>query len=707
MLVALTFLVAAIAVGGALSPQCKELLDFHERQFREGKLCNTAFNSSIGFNPKTAELQGAELVHKVGHDLYGQPTFMSGGAQDWWVYMNHARFMKSPGFFVDLATNHPIIRSNTWFLEQCLGWKGLCIEPTPSLHASIRRERSCTLVPNCISGDGSALNFWVSDGNTAGSSRIVKPGGKPPPGAGHFENIKCKKLSDVLSEHNVKHVDYFSLDVEGHEAVALSTLDFTKVTVDILISESPKVTKMLTTNGFKDYGSKFNLQFDQTFMRKGFKLGIQSMGGKPIPNPTIEKIKVPGFPKPRPKKLGVSCAPLDESQRRAMLAAPSPPSSITSRIFGRRQLTSRSAETLSAAVARGSASSMLSVWRSVLSAADLSMFQAATGASAERLLDELHRLPPSEIKRISGLERVVGHPLNSKGLHVLRALLAERLTDRTRESILRRSTVDSELASLRERYLVDGFIKVPLAKRPMKTDDATFVLKLLRMVSGLSMKDLLVSRPEVRAKLLSTESDVRVSFGDLFPSRNKKGIWDLLQGKAVDIQHYMHVDTFHPTWKAWIFNKGTNGSHGALHYVRGSHRLNEGKLRWLHERTSTKLTNASVATTKLQHTREGPFMDPQGALVQSIRFAGFDPQRPHERNLGALNSFGFGPIEPMTADADHPATLVIADTVGLHFRGRAPGAKRLQCTLDLAGKTNPENNVVPRRSLADLARALS
>ena len=157
MLVALTFLVAAIAVGGALSPQCKELLDFHERQFREGKLCNTAFNSSIGFNPKTAELQGAELVHKVGHDLYGQPTFMSGGAQDWWVYMNHARFMKSPGFFVDLATNHPIIRSNTWFLEQCLGWKGLCIEPTPSLHASIRRERSCTLVPNCISGDGS---FW-------------------------------------------------------------------------------------------------------------------------------------------------------------------------------------------------------------------------------------------------------------------------------------------------------------------------------------------------------------------------------------------------------------------------------------------------------------------------------------------------------------------------------------------------------------------
>ena len=60
--------------------------------------------------------------------------------------------MIRPGVYVDLATNHPVVISNTFFLDRCLGWKGLCIEPNPVHHSRIRQARSCSLVDKVMTG---------------------------------------------------------------------------------------------------------------------------------------------------------------------------------------------------------------------------------------------------------------------------------------------------------------------------------------------------------------------------------------------------------------------------------------------------------------------------------------------------------------------------------------------------------------------------
>ena len=60
--------------------------------------------------------------------------------------------MTRPGVYVDLATNHPVVISNTFFLDRCLGWKGLCIEPNPVHHSRIRQARSCSLVDKVMTG---------------------------------------------------------------------------------------------------------------------------------------------------------------------------------------------------------------------------------------------------------------------------------------------------------------------------------------------------------------------------------------------------------------------------------------------------------------------------------------------------------------------------------------------------------------------------
>ena len=152
---------------------CRSTLDAYESELRRGMLCNSIFNATLGF--KLGNLPSNRRPHSLrllGRDARGHPNFMSSGQQDWWLWINHARYLQRPGFFVDLAANDPFIRSNTFALERCLGWNGLCIEPIPNLHSKLRHERTCQLVPNCISKAQMAAEFWVTNYNMGGSSRI-------------------------------------------------------------------------------------------------------------------------------------------------------------------------------------------------------------------------------------------------------------------------------------------------------------------------------------------------------------------------------------------------------------------------------------------------------------------------------------------------------------------------------------------------------
>ena len=76
-----------------------------------------------------------------------------------------------------------------------------------------------------------------------------------------------------MMEANVSHIDFLSLDVEGHEMEALSTLDLTQVTVDIIIAESgeqlwakhPDLRRTHVKHGVGEYG----LALDTVFLRRG------------------------------------------------------------------------------------------------------------------------------------------------------------------------------------------------------------------------------------------------------------------------------------------------------------------------------------------------------------------------------------------------------------------------------------------------------
>eukprot|EP00966_Prymnesium_polylepis_P332379 7387885-Prymnesium_polylepis.1 len=325
-----------------------------------------------------------------------------------------------------------------------------------------------------------------------------------------------------------------------------------------------------------------------------------------------------------------------------------------------------------------SASRWRSAVESILEPGDYELFARASGTQIEAILgDPAWRQPESDeqLRRIMGNEKFVPHPLNAKGLHALRALLAERAT-RRRRARLRQTAA---MRPLFERLDADGLVVVPGIRNAsqltrgkaanltptsphpaqLPVGGRSYLADLFRMASGFRHLDL-------------------EGFDD----------WERLVHHSADSQRWMHADTFLPTWKAWIFEPAPL-VRGPLNYVRGSHRNTEGKLRWLFNRTRQYVSQQAVdrvANPRVTAKRMPallPYSDATFGFDPAIRFEGFKPggglrqARAHE---AALREFGFAPPTPVITGSGW--TLVLADTSGLHFRGwAAEGVVRTSSVL--------------------------
>lgn len=140
--------------------------------------------------------------------------------------------------------------------------------------------------------------------------------------------------------------------------------------------------------------------------------------------------------------------------------------------------------------------------------------------------------------------------------------------------------------------------------------------------------------------------------------------WDRMTHRTHDSQKWMHVDTFLPTWKAWVFGPA-DLQRGPLHFVRGSHRITEGKLRWLHNRTREYVSQRAIdAVANEQVTAKRmpallPYSDAAFGFDPAVRFAGFMPGGNGRWLAAALREYRFAHPTPVTTGAGW--TLVLAD----------------------------------------------
>lgn len=132
-------------------------------------------------------------------------------------------FLTEPcGFFIEAGAQDGIFQSNTLIFARKRGYRGLLIEPATSLFERLRQNRPESIIFN------GALTSFERDG-----SQVTMPSGSPVGTVSHdFVNgtatVPARALSKLLDEHNIQKVDFFSLDVEGHEVEILKGIDFNR-----------------------------------------------------------------------------------------------------------------------------------------------------------------------------------------------------------------------------------------------------------------------------------------------------------------------------------------------------------------------------------------------------------------------------------------------------------------------------------------------
>jgi len=227
----------------------------------------------------------------------------------------------------------------------------------------------------------------------------------------------------------------------------------------------------------------------------------------------------------------------------------------------------------------------------------------------EKLFRSILALGSCELKQILSPMRFFPHELNVQGLHLLRAVLAERMYDARIKAI--------------------GF-----------EDDADF---LTWKRDGVLIKDWEDVGDEGLHRLLQIVSGEKIEAIPLPPydwtQRN------VAVSGAYDMQHNMHMDSFASVVKVWIF-QGVTMEQGPLTYAKGSHRENEARLRWQYAYSLPPAKEALLEPSfRLLGSKDAVKASPE--FIQWCK----------ENEVPVLGLPGVN------------RTLVIADTSGLHRRG--------------------------------------
>lgn len=170
-------------------------------------------------------------------DLAGKTPFFSQIAQDYYLYTRHFKHLRRRGVYAEVATQHPVEGSNTFFMDACLGWKGLCVEANPETHVWIHRMRSCELVPTCVGRyDGERVKFLLhGDAGGVEDTNKNKDEWKEPAKSTY---LICMSMDVMMKRRNIIKLDYLSLDVEGHELEVLRGINWNDTIINTMTIET-------------------------------------------------------------------------------------------------------------------------------------------------------------------------------------------------------------------------------------------------------------------------------------------------------------------------------------------------------------------------------------------------------------------------------------------------------------------------------------
>jgi len=165
--------------------------------------------------------------------------------------------------------------SNSFVFNQGYNWKGVLIEANPVTYKRLvqNRPNELALIHAAVC-DSAKTVHWVEDPDRpqiGGILEFADPGFKEKWWTDEFirnkQPIQCVPFGELLDQYSpVTYFDFFSLDVEGAEFLALKTLDFDRYAFGVVFVEScsDKRRDLMVRSLLEGQGYKFHAHYGRS-----------------------------------------------------------------------------------------------------------------------------------------------------------------------------------------------------------------------------------------------------------------------------------------------------------------------------------------------------------------------------------------------------------------------------------------------------------
>jgi FkbM family methyltransferase len=190
---------------------------------------------------------------------------------------------KQNGVFIDIGAHDGLLLSNTYFFEKFRGWKGICVEPVPSVFEKLARNRTSININGCIAPEKGTFRFLEVSGYAEMLSGMldfydarhlerIDSEIKEHGGSKKIIEVPGYDINELLISNGFTAVDYCSIDTEGNEFEILKTIRFDKVSIEVFTIEnnyrSNNIGDFMYANGYELIKK---LSCDEVYRRKGEK----------------------------------------------------------------------------------------------------------------------------------------------------------------------------------------------------------------------------------------------------------------------------------------------------------------------------------------------------------------------------------------------------------------------------------------------------
>ena len=170
------------------------------------------------------------LPSRHWHGQYGEDKWA-------WKHFFHDDKGKHDMRFVELGALDGLTYSNSYFYDVEMGWGGVLIEGTTPNYVDLENNRNNTSVETLhIAICSNRKVFHMRGSGPMGAKEGTYNGGQGD--HSHRTTVLCLPMHEVLEMTDLKHIDLYSIDVEGAELDVITSHNFNKIPAHLLIIEA-------------------------------------------------------------------------------------------------------------------------------------------------------------------------------------------------------------------------------------------------------------------------------------------------------------------------------------------------------------------------------------------------------------------------------------------------------------------------------------